>query len=123
MSLGKQWEEAYGYADGLRAGELLFCSGQVGMEEDGTFPEDPVRQYDLAFAAVGAVLAEHGLRPEHLVDLMTFHTDYPQHMPEFMAAKARFQAGHRPAWTAVGVAALGKPGTLVEIKATARFPD
>ena len=123
MSLGKEWEEAYGYADALRAGELLFCSGQVGLEEDGTAPADPARQYDLAFAAVGSVLAGHGLGPEHLVELVTFHTDYPEHRTEFRAARARFERGHRPAWTAVGVAAVGTPGTLVEIKAPARFRD
>lgn len=122
MSLGKKWEVEYGYSDAVRSGDLLFCSGQVGLEADDSVPADPERQYDLAFAALGAVLAEHGLGPQDVVDLTSFHVDYPQHMQEFMAAKARFQNGARPAWTAIGAGALGMPGVLVEIKAIARIP-
>ncbi len=94
---------------------------QVGLEADGSVPADPERQYDLAFATLAKLLAEHGARPSDLVELTSFHVDFPQHMTEFMAAKARFQNGARPAWTAVGVTALGMPGVLVEVKATARI--
>lgn len=119
--MSTNWEEEYGYSNAVRSGDLLFCSGQVGVEADGSAPDDPERQYDLAFATLGKLLADHGARPSDLVELTSFHVDFPQHMTEFMAAKARFQNGARPAWTAVGVTALGMPGILVEIKATARI--
>ncbi|BDC70553.1 RidA family protein [Prescottella equi] len=119
--MSKNWEEEYGYSNAVRSGDLLFCSGQVGLEADGSAPADPTRQYDLAFETIGKLLAEHGAAPADLVELISFHVDFPQHMTEFMAAKARFQNGARPAWTAVGVAALGMPGVLVEVKATARI--
>ncbi|UNQ40110.1 RidA family protein [Prescottella equi] len=119
--MSTNWEEKYGYSNAVRSGDLLFCSGQVGLEADGSAPADPERQYDLAFATLAKLLAEHGARPSDLVELTSFHVDFPQHMTEFMAAKARFQNGARPAWTAVGVTALGMPGILVEIKATARI--
>lgn len=51
---------------------------------------------------------------------MTYLASYPQHMEEFMAAKATFQGDARPAWNAGGVERLDLPGTLVEIKAIAR---
>lgn len=121
MSVGKQWEEEYGYSDALLSGDLLFLSGQVGLEADGSVPTDPSRQYDLTFVAIGSLLAAHGASAQDLVELVSFHVDYPQHMKEFTEAKARFQGGVRPAWTAVGVAALGKPGILVEVKAIARI--
>ncbi|MDI9919154.1 RidA family protein [Rhodococcus sp. IEGM 1379] len=121
MSVGKTWEEEYGYSDALLSGDLLFISGQVGLEADGSVPTDPNRQYDLTFATIGNLLAEHGASAQDLVELVSFHIDYPQHMKEFMEAKARFQGTVRPAWTAVGVAALGKPGILVEVKAIARI--
>ncbi|QCQ93396.1 RidA family protein [Rhodococcus sp. SGAir0479] len=121
--MSKNWEEEYGYSDAVRSGDLLFCSGQVGLEADGSAPANPERQYDLAFATLGKLLAEHGAGPSDLVELTSFHVDFPRHMTEFMAAKARFQNGARPAWTAVGVTALGMPGILVEIKATARIRD
>jgi len=120
--MSKNWEEEYGYSDAVRSGDLLFCSGQVGLEADGSAPSDPERQYDLAFATLGRLLAEHGAGPSDLVELTSFHVDFPRHMTEFMAAKARFQNGARPAWTAVGVTALGMPGIVVEVKATARIP-
>ncbi|MBM4479471.1 RidA family protein [Prescottella equi] len=119
--MSTNWEEEYGYSNAVRSGDLLFCSGQVGLEADGSVPADPERQYDLAFATLAKLLAEHGARPSDLVELTSFHVDFPQHMTEFMAAKARFQNGARPAWTAVGVTALGMPGVLVEVKATARI--
>lgn len=119
--MSTNWEEEYGYSNAVRGGDLLFCSGQVGLEADGSAPADPERQYDLAFATLGHLLAEHGAGPSELVELVSFHVDFPKHMTEFMAAKARFQNGARPAWTAVGVEALGMPGILVEIKATARI--
>ncbi|MFC4603725.1 RidA family protein [Rhodococcus kronopolitis] len=119
----KGWEEEFGYSDAVRAGDLWFLSGQVGLEDDGTVPADPERQYRLAFDTLREVLQRQGCTPADVVELTTFHTDYPQHLSEFLAAKAEFQGDNRPAWTAVGVAALAMVGTLVEIKAVARARD
>lgn len=113
--------QAYGFSQAVRAGELLFCAGQVGEEADGSVPGDPARQFDLAFESLRQVLARHGLGPADIVDLTSFHVGYPAHIAEFAAAKARFLGNALPAWTAIGVAALGYPQTLVEVKAIARF--
>ena len=113
---------AYGFSLAVRSGDLLFCSGQVGSEADGSTPADPIRQFELAFASLGKVLASHGLGAADIVDLTSFHVGYPANMEAFAIAKAGFLAGALPAWTAVGVAALGHPDSLVEIKAIARFP-
>ena len=118
----KDWPEQLQYSEFVRGGDLVFISGQVGTDPDGNPPADPAVQYKLAFSTLGAVLEKAGLNPVDIVDLTTFHTAYPDHMAEFMAAKAEFQGHARPAWTAVGVASLGTPGTLVEIKAVARAP-
>lgn len=114
------WAAAYGYSQAARAGDLLFCSGQIGEEADGSVPGDPARQYQLAFEALRKVLEVHGLGPGDIVDLTSYHVGYPQHMAEFSGAKAAFLGDARPAWTAIGVAALGYPETLVEVKAIAR---
>ena len=102
-----------------KVGDLLFCSGQIGLEADGTVPADPARQFELAFAALADVLSQNGCSPADIVDLTTFHVDYPAHMEVFMAQKARFLAGAKPCWTAVGIAKLGYPASLVEVKAIA----
>lgn len=115
--------ESYGLSEARIAGGLLFCSGQIGVEADGTVPADISRQFALAFRAVAHVLARHGCNSADLVDLTTFHVGYPDHMDAFMAAKAAFMNGASCCWTAIGAAALGYPGSLVEIKAIARLPD
>ena len=119
MASHGDWAEQFKYSDHIRAGDMVFFSGQVGLDESGQSPTDPAEQYRLAFEALARALDDAGCTPEDLVDLMTYHTDYPEHMEKFMAAKAAFQGDGRPAWTAVGVAKLGLPETLVEIKATA----
>lgn len=116
------WLEQYQFSEFTRAGDLVFISGQVGHDEHGEPPAEPADQYRLAFAALSRVLGLAGLAPADIVDLTTFHTSHPEHMAEFVAAKAEFQGAARPAWTAVGVARLGRPGTLVEIKAIAHAP-
>lgn len=114
--------ENYGFSAAREAGGLLFCSGQIGLEADGAVPADSSRQFELAFAAVQAVLARHGCGADDIVDLTSFHVGYPDHMEAFMAAKDAFMSGADSCWTAIGVAALGYPGSLVEIKAIARLP-
>lgn len=101
---------------------LLFCSGQIGLGPDGSVSADPEAQFAAAFAALVSVLCRHGCRIADVVDLTTFHVGYPAHMDTFMAALAKALPGVQTAWTAIGVAALGYPGSLVEIKAIARIP-
>ncbi len=122
MASDGNWSEQYKYSDYKRAGDLVFFSGQVGQDESGKTPTDPAEQYRLTFEALAKVLKDAGCTPEDLVDLMSYHTSYPEHMAEFMAAKATFQGEARPTWTAVGVDKLGTPETLVEIKAIAHKP-
>lgn len=109
----------YGFSQSKRAGGLIFISGQVGADHEFNVPSDPATQFKLAFDALGAVLTAEGRTAGDLIELSSFHTDFPNHMEQFMQAKAEFLGGARPAWTAVGVAALGTPETLVEIKAIA----
>lgn len=123
MSLGEGMANQFGYSDAVRSGDLVFCSGQVGLDEDGTPPVDPEQQFRRAFAALERVLADAGCQPSDVVDLTSFHTNYPENMRVFMQVKADFQRGSTPAWTAVGVAALGMADTLVELKAIARMPS
>lgn len=114
--------ESYGYRAAVAAKGLLFCSGQIGLEADGTVPETAARQFALAFAALAETLKQNGCTPDDIVDLTSFHVGYPDHMEEFMAAKSDFLAGASCCWTAIGAAGLGYPGSLVEIKAIAALP-
>lgn len=117
----EDFAEAYGFLPAVKVDNLVFFSGVVGMREDGSMPTDPEEQYRLAFAALAQALKGQGLTTENLVDLLTFHVHFPNHMEAFMAAKAEFLGKAKTAWTAIGAAALGTPETLVEVKATARI--
>jgi enamine deaminase RidA (YjgF/YER057c/UK114 family) len=116
----EEFAATYGYSNAVHAAGLMFVAGQVGIREDGTTPSDPAEQYALAFSMLEQVLVTEGSSKEDLVELVSFHCNYPTHMDLFMQAKADFLGNACPTWTAIGVAALGAPETLVEIKATAR---
>jgi enamine deaminase RidA (YjgF/YER057c/UK114 family) len=119
-SAAESFSDTYGYSPAVKANGLVFISGVFGAEQDGTVPKDPEKQFRLAFAELGNVLKAQGLGPEDIVEMTSFHVLYPQHMDAFMKAKTEFLHGNKPAWTAIGAAALGTPETLVEIKAVAK---
>ncbi|SFJ30789.1 Enamine deaminase RidA, house cleaning of reactive enamine intermediates, YjgF/YER057c/UK114 family [Sphingomonas sp. NFR04] len=113
--------DKHGYSPAVRAGDLLFVSGQVGSGLDGEpVPgfENQVRQ---AFRNLEAVLAAAGCSFDDVVDVMTFHTDPETQFPTIMACKAdAFPQAPFPSWTAVGVTWLA--GYDFEIKVVARIP-
>lgn len=113
--------ERHGYSAAVRAGDLLFVSGQVGSREDGS-PEPAFdEQVELAFRNLEAVLAAAGAGFDDIVDVTTFHTDPADQFATILDVKSRlFPAAPYPAWTAVGVNWLA--GFDFEIKVVARIP-
>ena len=114
----EQFPDIYNYMPYVKAGDLVFFSGIIASNADGA---DPATHYRIAFEALDAALASAGLTKAHLIDLTTFHVRYPEHMAEFMQAKHDYLCEVKTCWTAIGVAALGTPETLFEIKAIARI--
>jgi enamine deaminase RidA (YjgF/YER057c/UK114 family) len=53
----------------------------------------------------------------------SYHVDIHQHLPGFSKAKARLINPPYPTWSLIGVSGLASPGLLVEIRATAAYPD
>ncbi len=115
-------ESGFSLCDARRANGFLFCSGQIGLTADGTVPDQPADQFAAAFAALIAVLQKNGCTLADVVDLTSFHVGYPAHMQDFMKVMGQAMAGIETAWTAIGVAGLGYPGSLVELKAVACLP-
>jgi enamine deaminase RidA (YjgF/YER057c/UK114 family) len=113
--------ETYGLAPGLRTGDLIFVSGQLGIDETGAIPSDGARQAELAILAVERVLAEAGATLRDIVQLQTFHKGGMAATNEwFLPVKSRFFPAPYPSWTGFGVADLGGEGALIEIGAIAR---
>jgi enamine deaminase RidA (YjgF/YER057c/UK114 family) len=113
-----QYEEWH-IAPGLLVGDTLYCSGQIGIGPDGTVSSDPDAQFRQAFEHVGKILEAAGGGFEDIVELSSFHVGLIDHMEIFTKVRAEFIKRPFPAETAVGVAELGIPGALVEIRATA----
>jgi enamine deaminase RidA (YjgF/YER057c/UK114 family) len=109
-----------GYSMGLEVSEhrrLLFISGQVPENADGSVPDGFEAQCEQAWRNVIAVLEAAGLGVEHLVKTTTFLTDRSQVVAN-RAVRRRMLAGHEPALT-VMVAETIDGKWLLEIEAIA----
>lgn len=116
--------EKIGYAPGLKVGDTLYVSGQIGRDAAMQLVEGREAQIVQAFENLRQVLEAAGASFNDVVDLTTFHTDM-RDLPLFMQVRDRYLVGHpKPAWTAVGAHMLGgSPGYIVEIKAVAVLPE
>ncbi|HUH56509.1 MAG TPA: RidA family protein [Rhodanobacter sp.] len=109
------------YSAAIVSGDLLFVSGQVGSREDGSPEPDFVRQVQLAFDNLAAVLDAAGCGFDDVVDVTTFHTDPANQFDAVSAVRlGAFGEPPYPNWTAVGVSWLA--GFDFEIKVIARIP-
>ncbi|MDJ0276141.1 Rid family hydrolase [Sphingomonas sp. 2R-10] len=110
----------HGYSPAVRAGDLLFVSGQVGARADGTPEPDLADEVALAFANLRDVLAGAGCTPADVIDVQLFTTDPNAVFPLLFAHHpAYWGEGPLPALTAAGVTWLA--GFRFEIKVVARL--
>ena len=113
------------YSPGLRSGDLLWLSGQIGMIPGA----DPARLVDggveaearQAFANMEAVLAAAGLGFGQLVKCTVFLADISEYAAVNAVYAGYFQGVDPPARSAVAVAGLPL-GAKVEIECVAAFP-
>jgi enamine deaminase RidA (YjgF/YER057c/UK114 family) len=114
--------EQHGYSAAVQSGDLLFVSGQVGVQEDGTVETDFGAQVRLAFRNLRATLKAAGCSFDDIIDVTTFHTDPQKQFEILLPIKDEFfPAPPFPNWTAVGVTWLS--GFDFEIKVIARIPQ
>lgn len=113
----------FGYSAAVRAHGLLFIAGTIGRRADGTIPDDIEEQTEIAIRKIEEILRVEGLALSALVDVTSYHVDIHRHLPGFAKAKARLVSPPYPTWSLIGVSGLASPGLLVEIRATAAYPD
>ncbi|WGV24190.1 RidA family protein [Halotia branconii] len=118
--------EKYHYCPGIKVGNTLYISGQVGRDENLQVVEGVEAQFVQAFENVKKVLTAAGATFDHVVEMITYHvTDASQqqftipHLPLFIKVKDQYFTNNFPTWTGVGITALSTPGLIVEIKCTA----
>jgi enamine deaminase RidA (YjgF/YER057c/UK114 family) len=135
--------EKYHYCPGLKVGNTLYISGQVGRDENLQVVEGIEAQFVQTFENVKKVLSAAGATFDDVVEMITYHvTDIAlgqvqdaqstassqqqlaiPHLLLFMQVKDRYFTNKFPTWTGVGVTALSTPGLIVEIKCTAILSD
>ena len=101
---------------------LLVLSGQVGMAVDGTLPESPIEQLDLAWTNLERNLDTADMTIGDLVKLTLYLVGdmNPDERRRLLAAKL---GDHRPCMTLLFVASLASPALKVEIDAWASQAD
>jgi 2-iminobutanoate/2-iminopropanoate deaminase len=101
---------------------LLILSGQVGMRLDGTVPEDPLAQMEVAFENILRNLRAAYMDVKDIVKLTYYLVDEidTQKRREVIVSKLQ---GHKPCSTLLYVAALASPIYKVEIDAWASHAD
>jgi 2-iminobutanoate/2-iminopropanoate deaminase len=109
------------YSPILRAGEWLICSGQLGLRDGTLVDGGTAAQLTQAIANLEALLAGEGAPLSSVVKTTVFLADMADYGPMNDAYVAAF-GDHRPARSAVGVAALPL-GARVEIEAWAHVPS
>ncbi len=106
------------YSHAVRAGELLFCSGQVALDpSSGELVGDtPAEQARRCLENLQAVCEAAGTSLDRAIRCTVFLTDLAGAWAEVNEVYGSFFASDPPARAAIGVAALPK-GAQVEVDA------
>ena len=116
---GWQRYEKLTYSPAVRAGDLLFMSGQAALDpatETAVHPGDVVAQAEYTYANIIEVLRAAGAGPEHLVKTIEYVT--PDGLADYRGVAAVREAALRAPWpasTGCVCRALLRPEFLIEI--------
>ena len=115
-----------GFSHGIltEGGRMLFLAGQTGSDASGRIaaPGDLVRQFDLAIANLGAVVAEAGGKPADVVKLNVFvrsRDDYVAKLKPLGEVFRKHFGRHYPTMALFEVSGLFQTDALVEVEGIA----
>ena len=112
----------YSHGMSVPAGQqLVFVSGQLGIDAHGVVPVDCAGQARICFDNIAAVLREAGLGLEHVVRINAYVTGR-EHLPAYMGVRNGLFAAPFPASTLMIVSGFARPEFFVEIEAVAAGP-
>lgn len=112
--------ERFRYAPGVLVGDTLYCSGQVGRDENLNVMPDKEGQFEQIFRNIGKVLAAADFSFSDIVEIESWFTSFPGDLQLFMSVKDRWIKGPvYPTWTGFQVSSFSMPGLICEVKVTA----
>jgi enamine deaminase RidA (YjgF/YER057c/UK114 family) len=109
---------SYSHQIEVSAERLLVISGQVGMSEDGTIPDDAFEQIDLAFENIFRNLRAADMDVKDIIKITYYLVGEIDTVKRREVVLSKLQ-GHQPCSTLLYVAALASPAFRVEIDAWA----
>lgn len=116
------WYEPYAISLGVRVGNLVFVSGQAGIDEHGDTVQGGFEaQARRALHNLGTVLRNAGSGLEHVVKVTIFVTDM-RVIDQVVELRREYFTEPYPADTIAQVAALARPDWQIEIEAIATVP-
>ena len=101
---------------------ILVLSGQVGMREDGTVPDDPIEQINVAFENILHNLHAANMDVKDIIKITYYLVGEIDTAKRREVTLSRLK-GHQPCSTLLYVAALASPVYRVEIDAWASRAD
>lgn len=122
VGFGNLMEDAYGFSQGVRVGDVVYVAGQTALGDDFTVvgPGDMEAQMRAAYAGVARVLAMFDAQLGDVVDETLYVTDI---MAAVTCAKQVrgeiYGEAFEVASSLIGVSGLGSPDLMIEIKCVA----
>ena len=116
------WAKGYRIAQGVRVGNTIYVSGQVGFDREGNIVggDDMRAQSKQTFENIGEVLAEAGATIEDVVKITAYITDMDRYA-EYAEARAEAFQKNLPASATVSTPVLVNTSLLVEVEAIAEI--
>lgn len=113
------------YAPGVKVGNVVYVSGQIGRDANMKLVEDKRAQFIQVFENLKLVLEAAGASFDDVVDVLSFHTDM-RDLPLYSEIRDQYltNSDNYPTWTAIGAAMLGgQAGYYLEVKVVAHLPE
>ncbi len=112
------------YSHVVKAGNLLFIAGQVGVDDRGVVVGPTMaEQLDRVLSNLEIALKSQGADLSHLAKITIYTTSVAEFSsPEAAAVRAKHMTGNWPASTLVQIQQLARPEYKVEIEAIAVLP-
>jgi reactive intermediate/imine deaminase len=109
-------------SQGIQVGNLVFISGQAGVDDEGRIKEGFDAQADQAFRNLYRALKSAGSSLRQVAKVTIFLTSM-ENFPKIVELRRKWFSPPYPADTIVEVSALYSPEAMIEIEAIAVAPE